>query len=164
MTHGEAPIRRRAPWIVVVLLSASTVLPARENAPELRISPDLRDLLRAEMQGVAGGLQALVTAISAGDWNAVRNTADAIRASYIMERSLTPEQRRQLERLPPEFKRLDAEFHQRAQRLGEAASDHDAERVNFYFYRMMESCTACHSRFAASRFPGFSAEPAAHRH
>ena len=46
----------------------------------------------------------------------------AIRASYIMEKSLTTEQAAELERaLPVEFRRLDAEFHERALKLAMAA-------------------------------------------
>lgn len=74
-----------------------------------------------------------------------------------MDRKLTPAQTKELEQaLPDPFKKLDAEFHQRAQKLGEAAEAHDSELVAFHFSRLIESCTVCHSAYAKSRFPGFS--------
>jgi cytochrome c556 len=83
-----------------------------------------------------------------------------------MEKKLTPTQAGELEKaLPEQFKQLDAEFHQRAERLGAAAAVHDAELVVFHYSRLVESCVRCHSAFASKRFTGFASPlPEAHHH
>jgi cytochrome c556 len=83
-----------------------------------------------------------------------------------MEKQLTPAQAKELEQALPEgFKRLDAEFHQRAEKLGAAAGAHDPELTAFHFSRLVESCTKCHAAYAQSRFPGFASDhPPAHQH
>jgi cytochrome c556 len=73
-----------------------------------------------------------------------------------MEKKLTPAQSKELDdALPEQFKRIDAEFHARAEKLGAAAASHDAELVIHHYTRMLESCTQCHARFAPARFSGF---------
>jgi cytochrome c556 len=87
----------------------------------------------------------------------IQETSAKIQASYIMEKKLTPAQAKELKQaLPEHFKRLDSEFHQRAEKLGTAAAAHDPELVAFQYYRLMETCALCHSAYAKTRFPGFS--------
>lgn len=63
-----------------------------------------------------------------------------IRDSYIMEKKLTPAQAKELDQaLPARFKQLDAEFHQRAERLGAAATTHDPELVAIQYSRLTET-------------------------
>lgn len=136
-------------------------------APALAISPELTELLREEMRGISGGVQTLVTAIATGDWKTIADTSAQIRASYIMEQKLTAAQKQELETALPEvFKIMDANFHREAANLGHAAEARDAELTSFYFYRMVESCVACHSAYAVTRFPtlaaGAAAEPQQH--
>jgi hypothetical protein len=132
----------------------------------IRLSPALLELLRAEMREIAGGVQVISVSLATGSWDAVHDAAASIRASYIMEKSLTPEQTAELGRsLPGRFKELDAEFHARAEKLAQAAAARDAELAGFHYARLLETCTRCHAEFAAARFPGFT--PAAaqeHRH
>jgi len=124
---------------------------------DVKLSPALLDLLRAEMREITTGVQGIAVSLAAGDWASIHETSAKIRASYIMEKKLTPAQAKELERaLPERFKQLDAEFHQRAERLGDAAAAHDAELVAFHYSRLVESCALCHAAFAKSRFPGFS--------
>lgn len=79
-----------------------------------------------------------------------------IRASYILDKELTAAQRKELNiSLPEHFKRLDADFHLEAKKLEIAAKTHDAQLSAFHFYRLLETCTACHAMYAASKFPGF---------
>jgi len=123
----------------------------------IELSPDLLNLLRAEMREIAGGVQGIAVSLATADWKSIQETSTKIRASYIMEKKLTPVQTKELgQALPDPFKKLDAEFHQRAERLGEAAAAHDSELVAFHYSRLIESCTVCHSAYAKSRFPGFS--------
>jgi cytochrome c556 len=83
-----------------------------------------------------------------------------------MEKKLTPAQAKELANaLPEQFKQLDAEFHQRAEKLGAAATAHDPELAVFHYSRLVESCVRCHASFAGKRFPGFdSPEPLGHHH
>lgn len=130
------------------------------------LSPDLLELLRAEMREITDGVQSVPLSLATADWESIRQTSSKISASYIMQKKLTPAQAAELERMLPErFKRLDAEFHQRAESLGAAAAAHDSELVAFQYSRLIESCARCHSEFASKRFPGFdSRAPQGHQH
>lgn len=123
---------------------------------EIALSPELRTVLRAEMQEIAAGIQRIALALGSADWQTIQDTSAKIHKSYMMEKQLTAEQTEELERVLPErFQQFDAEFHQRAARLGAAASAHDAELVAFHYARLVESCVQCHSAYARARFPGF---------
>ena len=132
----------------------------------LNLSPDTRILLQAEMRELAVAGQAMVISYVSGDWKSIQHISEQIRASYVMERSLTDAQKQELaDKLPERFKRLDAEFHARADKLGSAAASADSELVAFHYLRLLESCATCHSEYAASRFPGFSSlETDVHQH
>lgn len=138
----------------------------RAASAELKLSPGLLKLLRAEMREISAAVQGIAVSIATADWKSVKETGANIRASYLMEKQLTPAQAAELEKaLPARFKRLDAEFHERAGKLSAAAATHDAELVTFHYSRMLERCTVCHSEFAGSRFPGFSpVTPQGHGH
>jgi len=124
------------------------------------------NLLRAEMREIAAGVQVMALSLATADWETVQETSAKIRASYIMEKSLTPAQASELQQgLPERFVQLDSAFHQRAGQLGAAAAAHDAELAAFHLSRLIEGCASCHSAYAASRFPGFSVpEQRGHRH
>jgi len=146
---------------LVVLLSIGSVPVFAEEGEtphqEIRLSPELLNLLRAEMAEITTGVQGIASFLASADWKSIRETGIKIRDSFIMEKQLTPEQAHELERaLPGEFKLLDAEFHQRAEKLAAAAEIHDSELVTFHYYRLIESCVVCHAAYASSRFPGFS--------
>jgi len=130
------------------------------------LSPDLLNLLREEMREIAGGVQGVALSLATADWKSIEETSAKIRASYIMEKKLTLAQAKELENaLPEQFKRLDAEFHQRADKLGAAAAAHDAELAVFHYSRLVESCVRCHASFAGKRFPGLaSPEAPGHHH
>lgn len=133
--------------------------------PGIKLSPDLQNLLRAEMREIATGVQGIAVSLATAGWQSIQETSTKIRMSYIMEKKLTPAQAKELEQaLPERFKQLDAEFHQRAERLGVAATAHDAELVAFHYSRLVESCALCHAAFAKSRFPGFSSSAQPGRH
>lgn len=127
------------------------------SAQGVELSPALLDLLRSEMREIAGGVQGMAFSIATADWKSIRETSEKIRASYIMERELTPAQIEELEEsLPEQFRQLDADFHQRAEKVGLAAEAHDAELVTYQYSRLLEACAVCHAAYATSRFPGFS--------
>lgn len=135
-------------------------------ATDVKLSPDLLNLLRAEMREVSAGVQAIAVAIATADWESVQRAGSSIRASYVMERNLTPAQAAELGTVLAErFKRLDADFHHRAARVAAAAAVGDAELVLFQYSRLLESCVLCHSEFARARFPEFtSAAHPQHHH
>ena len=143
--------------------------PAGAEAPAgsdqaVTLSPDVLDLLRQEMREISGAVQRIPLALAAGDWKVIEDTSAAIRASYILEKALTPSQARELEHsLPERFKHLDAEFHHRAGELELAARAHDYEVAAFHYSRLLETCARCHSEYAGSRFPGL-APPAREEH
>lgn len=143
--------RPAIPGIVLLAISGGAC------SADVKLSPQVLELLRAEMREVSTGVQAMAFSIASGDWRAIQETSARIRASYIMEKQLTPAQARELEKaLPPRFKALDADFHDRAGKLGSAAAAHDAQLVVARYSRILQSCTACHAEFAKSRFPNFA--------
>lgn len=153
--------RRAACAACLLLLSGSPACGEPEPVAELRLSPELAELLRAEMRGIAAGVQVVAVSLATADWDAVRETAARIRASYVMEQSLTPGQAEELGRaLPASFGLLDAEFHARAEKLAAAAQARDAELAGFHYSRLLETCARCHAAFARTRFPGFAPPPA----
>jgi hypothetical protein len=133
---------------------------------DLQLSPELFELLRAEMRSLLAGIQTLATGIATAEWKSVADKSAQIRASYILDQKLTPAQRKELDTsLPEQFKRLDSDFHLEAKKLEAAATNHDEQLAAFHYYRLLETCTDCHAKYAVSRFPGFkpSAE-GAHDH
>lgn len=155
--------------VIGILAAGSANTHADEgNGPNqsVMLSPDLLKLLRAEMREITIGVQGVALSLATADWKSIQETSEKIRASYIMEKKLTPAQAGELEKaLPTQFKQLDAEFHQRAEKLGAAAAAHDSELVAFHYSRLVESCAQCHAAYARKRFPGFaSPAPQDHRH
>ncbi|HYQ72984.1 MAG TPA: hypothetical protein VET88_13785 [Gammaproteobacteria bacterium] len=133
----------------------------------LHLSPELAGLLRQEMNAVEQGMQALVPAIVAGNWQDITAAGENIRDSYILQQQLTDTRRQALHReLPAAFLELDQSFHHAAGMLAHAAQQRNAEVVNFYFYKLMDACVACHRKYAGQRFPGLAgeADAAGHRH
>jgi hypothetical protein len=146
-------------FLSVVMLSVVSAsaqeTPSAKN--DLKISAELLEMLRAEMRALLTGVQSLPAGIAMADWKSVANTGAQMRASYILDKKLTAAQRKELgTSLPEHFKRLDADFHLESKKLEEAATNHDAQLSAFHFYRLIETCTACHSIYATSKFPGFT--------
>lgn len=133
---------------------------------DIELTPDLLNLLRAEMREISGGVQGIALSLATADWESIELVSSKIRASYIMEKKLTTSQKKELGQVLPEhFKQLDTEFHQRAEKLGRAAAAHDRELTVFHYSRLVESCVRCHSAFATKRFPGFATPiPMSHHH
>lgn len=152
----------------IMLIGSATAFAQEPPAShsDLQLSQEVRSMLQAEMREIAVAVQAVAVSLATGDWQSIETISENIRASYVMDKNLTDSQRRELEaHLPDHFKRLDAEFHARAGKLGLAAAAHDPETVAFHYYRLIESCATCHMTFAKTRFPGFSStSPEQHQH
>jgi hypothetical protein len=161
---------KRLVFILLVAPATSMVSAGPGEAPAqqhgLVLSPDLMELLRAEMRELLKGVQHLAAGIATADWMKVAETSARISASYLLNRKLTPAQKTELAvSLPEHFRRLDANFHHEAEKLQSAAGNHDAQQAAFHYYRLIDTCTVCHTAYAVSRFPGFApTAEEAHRH
>ncbi len=158
-----------ATFFLLAFLSASCLhsdtIETGNRESGIVLSDELAELLRAEMREIATGVQQIPLALAAADWALIQKTSSQISASYIMKRSLTSAQAAELKHtLPEAFKKLDAQFHARAEKLGDAAARQDYEQVAFQFSRLVESCAVCHSTFASKRFPGFRPPAATDHH
>ena len=126
------------------------------QANSVAIPEDIRLLVRQEMNEIKKGMESLVFYIATGQWQQIEQVGNAIKSTYIMKKTLTPEQIHQLHGvLPDGFKRLDKSFHGYAGKLAAAAAQQDMELLQYYRLRMNQSCPDCHSQFARERFPGF---------
>lgn len=123
------------------------------------LSVPLREALSAEMVALQGGLMAVIPAVVAGHWEEVARIGGQMRDSYIMKQALTEAQLQELhDALPASFLELDVRFHYLAGMLSHAAEAEKSELVGYYLGTMTETCVACHSRHAHTKFPAF-AEP-----
>lgn len=139
-----------------VALAQENAAPKAEGTAVLSLSPKLRSALVAEMVGVKAGVAELSGLIAMGEWKAAAQHAERIRDSYIMKQKLTREELEELERsLPAGFVEKDGQFHRHADGLAHAALENNYELEVFYFSKMMESCGACHARYATDVFEGF---------
>jgi cytochrome c556 len=155
----------RLPGLAVMLaLLAPAAGHTEHPADHLHLSPDLTRLLQQEMQAIQQGMQSLLPALVSGNWQVVTETATHIQHSYIMKQQLTAAHLQELQQLPPAFRDLDQSFHGAAGRLAQAAQQQDAQVAGFWFYRLTDGCIACHSRFAANRFPALTTPESAAEH
>jgi len=130
-----------------------------------RLSPELQELLRKEMQLLQDGLRELSVQMPQGGWDAVAEIAGNMRDSFILKKSLKPSHIEELKtRLPHGFVQLDRRFHDTAGKLVHAAHNRDVELSVFYQARMLEACANCHAEFAPKRFPGLAQAETAHEH
>ncbi|MGD8630893.1 MAG: hypothetical protein PVG72_09245, partial [Gammaproteobacteria bacterium] len=141
--------------LLLVPASGHTAPPADPHTPagnHLQLSPALMQLLKQEMNAIQKGMQELIPAIISGNWQEAADIGEHIRHSYIMQQALTDAQINELQHgLPPAFLELDQSFHHSAGMLAHAANMHNAELVSFYFYKLTDTCVACHSKFAEYR-------------
>lgn len=136
---------------------------SHQQQAALQLSPEIRQLLKSEMQQIRSGMETLVFAMASADWQQLETTAANIQQGYIMKQTLSAEQKHQLHQgLPQTFKALDQRFHYYAGMLSHVARERDMELANFFIYKMNESCSACHAQYATTRFPGFS-QPNKHK-
>ncbi len=153
--------------LAIVIFVTPRLLPAEPSAtiPSLNMSPDLQQLFQAEMRELLLGTQHIAGALPVANWDGIADSALAMRNSYVLEQKLTTAQRQDLEQLPEQFKAFDEAFHHRAEKLAHAAKAKDAEAVSFHFSRLLDTCVACHSTYAKTKFPNFRSEGGAeHRH
>ncbi|TLF52312.1 hypothetical protein FEI13_05445 [Halomonas urmiana] len=143
--------------VIAITLTAGSV--AGDAEP---VGPDLTDKLRGllvkEMVEIEVAMQETYSAIVQGRHDEVARRGQAIHDSFILEQSLTPQDRRDLKgAVPAEFLELDARLHRLAASLAEAGRERNTPRQVDLFGRMTDSCVACHSRYVTDRFGGLEA-------
>ncbi len=150
--------------VAALVVLQTGVYAADSVGPKLTVR--LKELLTTEMQQVAQATSELVLAIAAGDHAKTEQLGAAIRDSFILKKSLTAQDKKDLmSAVPAEFVALDRRFHGMAEKLAHAAEMKDSELQGFYFSKMLEACVACHGQFAADRFPGLGEHKAeGHKH
>ena len=153
----------------VVIAGAVAAAPAMAKEPEPigpKLTPRLQQMLSEEMLSVRQAAKQILDGLIVGDHSLVATQAQQVHDSFILARALTEQDKKDLMKAaPPEFLKLDGEFHMTAKKLSEAALHKDYELQRFYYSRLVDSCQTCHSQFATSKFPAFSgAQPEGHSH
>jgi len=134
----------------------------RGHSHELNLDKKNKQLLRREMQLISASMIEILEAIPSGDWDAVHQAAGKIHQAELLKQGLSAAEKKSLaDKLPHGFIKLDHRFHYLAGMLSHVAEERDYDLVNFYFYKMNETCMACHKKFASKKFPGLG-EPNKH--
>ncbi len=130
---------------------------AQETEPVWpKLTPRLQELIQQEMVSILDAGHHILEALVMGNNAAVADQARAIERSFIMEQSMTEQDRQDLMAvLSPAFVDLDRSFHQAAAKLAAAAESDDRVQAHAVFNRMIGTCISCHAKFATDRFPSF---------
>jgi hypothetical protein len=138
----------------VVFASGGSVTAQEVNPVSPELTPKLRDLLRKEMLSVEEASKQILSALIAGDDARVADLAQQIHDSFILQQSMTPQDKQDLMSVvSKDFVTRDRAFHQLAASLAEAARDGNRTRQHEQFGQMIDACTACHALYATDRFP-----------
>lgn len=143
--------------MMAIVIGLASGLPAsgqdaRPVSPDL--TPKLRDLLRQEMRSIEQASKDILSALIAGNDARVAKQAQQIHDSFILQQSMTPEDKQDLmAAVPEDFVARDRAFHRLSADLAQAGRDGDRDAQHAEFGRMIEACTACHARYATDRFP-----------
>ena len=139
--------------VLASLASSGAIFAAEPVGPKL--TEKLRGLLVKEMVEIEAAMQETYSAIVQGKHDEVAQKGQAIHDSFILEQSLTQQDRQELKAaVPKEFLQMDQHFHQLSASLAEAGQRQDTQAQVETFNRMTESCVACHSRYVTDRFEG----------
>ncbi|WP_296933119.1 cytochrome c [uncultured Marinobacter sp.] len=149
-------IKTNRALLSTVILSITVSFSAAATEP---VTPKLTDkldrLLREEMRSIQSAMGQIHSAIVMGQHDKVAKQAQNIHDSFILQQSLTEQDRKDLMSAVPEgFIKLDKEFHQLAASLAEAGRNDDTEKQNQLFGEMTGNCIQCHSTYVSDRFPG----------
>lgn len=148
------------------LMAAGAAYAKETGAVGPKLTPKLRGLLVEEMKSVKQATGQILDALVVGDHALVADMGNRIHESFILKQKLTKQDEKDLvAAVPPEFLKMDADFHTAAKKLAVAAEAKDYELQRFYFGRLVESCQACHSQYVTDRFPAFgNKQPAKDAH
>jgi len=146
----------------IALITMLTVLSSSMSAGNVKqgveeLSPGLRTLLSKEMLGIEKGMKDIFSYTITGKYNDIEKVAMQIHKSFILKQNITKDQVKEIKtKIPKDFIKLDKKLHNYAKELASAARKKDAVLVNFYTYKMTESCVSCHSLYVKKRFPSFT--------
>ena len=151
--------------LTLLILLPLTSLASDQSDTRIELSDATRSLLQQEMNQIKLAMESLVLDIASANWENIAATGHNIKNSYILKQKLSKQQMHELHMaLPEEFQQQDQMFHYYAGMLSHAAKEHDMELVQFYRYRMNESCTRCHAQFAGDTFENFGMHNKHQRH
>ncbi len=154
--HAKEPFLWFFAFLITIVGSGFSLAQTQEPVSP-KLTPKLQDLLRKEMVSINDASQKILSALVAGDDERVETLAQQIHDSFILRQSMTPEDKKHLMTVAPQdFVQMDRNFHAIAAELAQAARVNDRPLQKEIFDRMIEACSACHTRFATDRFPGFS--------
>ncbi|WP_227370087.1 hypothetical protein [Halomonas sp. M20] len=157
MNKGQACRAILSAAIAVSLTWSAGAVAAEPVGP--RLTEKLRGLLVKEMVEIESAMQETYSAIIQGKHDEVAQKGQAIHDSFILEQSLTEQDRQDLmAAVPKEFLQMDERLHQLAASLAEAGKQQDSQAQVETFNRMTESCVACHSRYVTDRFEGLEGQ------
>lgn len=138
--------------IILCITVAFTAAAAEPVTPKL--TDKLDRLLREEMRSIQTAMGQIHSAIVMGQHENVAQQAQNIHDSFILQQSLTDQDRKDLMSAVPEgFIKLDKEFHKLAASLAEAGRNDDTEKQLKLFGKMTGNCIQCHSTYVSDRFP-----------
>ena len=156
MTDKTKPMLAALTALVMgaVFASGGSVTAQEVNPVSPELTPKLRDLLRKEMLSVEDASKQILSALIAGDDARVADLAQQIHDSFILQQSMTPQDKQDLMSVvSKDFVTRDRAFHQLAASLAEAGRDGNRARQHEQFGQMIDACTACHALYASDRFP-----------
>ena len=144
--------------IILTALLLSTTLLAAPDQAVTKLSDETRNLFKAEMNFIKNGMDTIFYAMISGDDEKVQEIAGQIRDSFIFTKSLKPHNVEEIKKLPKQFFVYDGELHGGASDLANAAEFNDKEGMKENYFKMVNSCTKCHTTFATHRFSKFLEE------
>jgi len=148
-------VLRLSAVLVATLLFSTFATAAEPVTPKL--TEKLDRLLREEMRSIQSAMGQVHSAIVMGDHATVAKSAQAIHDSFILQQSLTDQDKKDLMSAVPEgFIKLDKEFHQLAAELAAAGSKNNTGKQLTIFNEMTQNCVQCHEEYVSDRFPGLS--------
>lgn len=122
----------------------------------LELPPRFLNILRQEMNQLAGGMGAMLSYMVRGQGDEAAEIAMNIHNSYILKQELTKEELNELVSLLPEkFIKLDRGFHQLAEEIATSLKNKEFEKSGKIYGQMVNACLNCHMQFATERFPVF---------
>ena len=124
---------------------------------EINLPPELKMLLNQEMLEIQSAMQQLIPLMATGNSEKTAELAQQIKQSFILKKSLSPEELKQLVKLlPAHFVQLDRAFHSNAGKLAESARQSDFVESGKIYGTMVSGCINCHTQFAPTRFPNLN--------
>lgn len=137
----------------LLCVAASTTSMAHEPVTP-KLTDKLRQLLQEEMRAVQGAMTSIHSAMVMGQHASVAERAQQVHDSFILQQSLTKQDREDLmSTVPTGFIDLDKVFHQLSASLAEAGRNEDRKEQQILFSRMTRSCIECHGTYVSDRFP-----------